>query len=70
MGSTISKRVCKHRKNLKDAGLRPVQIWVPDIRREGFAEECRRQSRLVRNDQQEREILTWIEDVSDTEGWK
>lgn len=70
MGSTISKRVCKHRKNLKDAGLRPVQIWVPDTRREGFAEECRRQSRLVRNDQQEREILTWIEDVSDTEGWK
>jgi hypothetical protein len=70
MGSTISKRVCKHRKNLKDAGLRPVQIWVPDTRREGFAEECRRQSRLVRNDNQEREILTWIEDVSDTEGWK
>ena len=29
------------------AGLRPVQIWVPDTRRPGFAEECRRQSRLV-----------------------
>lgn len=29
------------------AGLRPVQIWVPDTRRPDFAEECRRQSRLV-----------------------
>jgi hypothetical protein len=24
-----------------------VQIWVPDTRRPGFTEECRRQSRLV-----------------------
>jgi hypothetical protein len=24
-----------------------VQIWVPDTRRPGFADECRRQSRLV-----------------------
>jgi hypothetical protein len=26
------------------AGLRPVQIWVPDTRRPGFAAECHRQS--------------------------
>jgi hypothetical protein len=32
---------------MRAAGLRPVQIWVPDTRRPGFAEECRRQSRLV-----------------------
>ena len=24
-----------------------MQIWVPDTRRPGFAEECRRQSRVV-----------------------
>lgn len=29
------------------AGLRPVQIWVPDTRRPGFAEECRRQAQAV-----------------------
>jgi hypothetical protein len=28
-------------------GLRPVQIWLPDTRRPGFAEECRRQSLAV-----------------------
>jgi hypothetical protein len=32
---------------MRAAGLRPVQIWVPDTRRPGFAGECRRQSRLV-----------------------
>ena len=50
--------------------MRPVQIWVPDTREEGFAEECRRQSLLVANDPQEKEVLSWIDDVSDTEGWE
>nr|WP_229296926.1 antitoxin MazE family protein [Herbaspirillum sp. CAH-3] len=29
------------------AGLRLVQIWVPDTRRPDFAEECRRQCLLI-----------------------
>ena len=47
MPTPIHQRVRKRRDALRDAGLRPVQIWVPDTRRPGFAEECRRQSRLV-----------------------
>jgi hypothetical protein len=43
----VNSRVQKHRNALKMAGLRPVQIWVPDTRRVDFAEECRRQSRLA-----------------------
>ena len=42
-----SERVQKRRDALRAAGLRPVQIWVPDTRRPGFADECRRQSLLV-----------------------
>ena len=39
----------EHRRaKLRRAGLRPVQIWVPDTRAPGFAEECRRQSQLIR----------------------
>jgi hypothetical protein len=70
MATPGSKRVRKHRESLRASGLRPVQIWVPDTRREGFAEECRRQSRLVSRDPQEAEVLEWIENVSDTEGWE
>lgn len=43
MAST-NERVRKRRNALRAAGLRPVQIWVPDTRRPGLAEECRRQS--------------------------
>ena len=27
-----AKRVHKHRNALRAAGLRPIQIWVPDVR--------------------------------------
>lgn len=66
----VSQRVRKRRDALRAAGLRPLQIWVPDTRRPGFAEECRRQSALVRDDPQEREIADWIEAAADTEGWR
>jgi len=43
----VNRRVQKHRTTLRMAGLRPIQLWVPDTRRPGFTEECRRQSQLV-----------------------
>jgi L-alanine-DL-glutamate epimerase-like enolase superfamily enzyme len=43
----VSERVQKRRDTLRAAGLRPVQIWVPDTRRPGFTAECRRQAALV-----------------------
>lgn len=70
MPEPTKTRVRKYRDSLRAAGLRPIQIWVPDTRKKGFAEECRRQSLLVANDPQEAEVLSWIEDVSDTEGWE
>jgi len=47
MATPVRERVQKSRDSLRAAGLRPLQIWVPDTRRPGFAEECRRQSRLA-----------------------
>lgn len=65
--STVSVR--KHRAILRKAGLRPVQIWVPDTRRAGFAEECRRQSLSLQADEQERETADWLEAAGECEGW-
>lgn len=70
MATNAAMRVQKRRAALRKAGLRPVQLWVPDTRRPSFAKECRRQSSLLRGDPQEREILAWIERAHDTEGWK
>jgi hypothetical protein len=43
----VNARVQRHRDAMRMAGLRPVQIWVPDTRRPDFAQECQRQSQLV-----------------------
>jgi hypothetical protein len=69
MAGASGERVHRHREKLRAAGLRPIQIWVPDTRRPGFAGECRRQSRLLRDDQQEAETLSWLEAIGDVEGW-
>jgi len=45
--ANVNARVQRHRDAMRKAGLRPVQIWVPDTRRPGFEKECRRQGRLV-----------------------
>jgi len=68
--SDIAKRVAKHRQAPRAAGLRPVQIWLPDTRRPGFAAECRRQSLALRDDPQDQKTLDWIEQVSDLDGWQ
>jgi len=63
--------VQRRRAKLRAAGLRPVQIWVPDTRIVGFAEECARQARLIReseNPERRTEDEGWFR-VSDTTGW-
>ncbi len=59
----------KKRKRLRKAGMRPLLIWVPDTRLEGFLNECRRQSALINNDPAEKEILRFLDVASDREGW-
>jgi DNA-binding LacI/PurR family transcriptional regulator len=67
--SRVSERVQKYRAALRAAGLRPVQIWVPDTRRRGFAAECRRQSCSLRGDAAEGETIDWLDQVADRDGW-
>lgn len=66
-----AERVRKHRAGLRAAGLRPVQIWAPDTRRPEFADECRRQSRLVAQaDRADAELLGFLDEaLADVAGW-
>lgn len=70
-GTHVNQRVQKHREALRAAGLRPIQIWVPDTRRPGFSEECRRQSLLIaRADANDTDIDAFMDDaLNDIEGW-
>ncbi|WEK46793.1 MAG: antitoxin MazE family protein [Candidatus Andeanibacterium colombiense] len=40
-------KVRLHRERLRAQGLRPIQVWVPDVRGASFRAEARRQSALV-----------------------
>jgi Protein of unknown function (DUF3018) len=40
-------RVQRRRDKLRALGMRPIQIWLPDTRAPGFAEEAARQAQLV-----------------------
>lgn len=67
----VNARVQKRRDVLRKAGLRPVQIWVPDTRRPGFAEECRRQSRLAAQaDLADQDMPRFMDEaLADVDGW-
>jgi hypothetical protein len=46
--STSSRdKVRAHRKRLRRQGLRPIQIWVPDMRSPSFAAKAHKQSLAV-----------------------
>jgi hypothetical protein len=45
--STARNKVRAHRNRLRKQGLRPVQIWVPDVRSKAFARAAHRQSLAV-----------------------
>ena len=44
---SIAERVKQRRTRLREAGLRPVQIWVPDVRARSFVAAARKQSKAI-----------------------
>lgn len=71
MAVSTKDRVQKRRAALRMAGLRPVQIWVPDTRRPDFAAECRRQCQLVaQSDLADVALHHFMDEaLADLEGW-
>lgn len=64
MVATVNSRVQKHRMALRAAGLKPIQIWVPDTQRPGFKQECQRQSQLVAQaDPSDAELSTFMDNA-------
>ena len=66
---TTRSRMDAYRARLRAQKLRPVQLWLPDTRRPGFAAECRRQSLLASKSTQESEALAFIEAAADFDAW-
>jgi hypothetical protein len=62
-------RVRRYREAMRAQGYRTITLWIPDARRPGFAEECRRQSRLLRESAAEQKYLDAL-DLPEVEGWR
>jgi hypothetical protein len=59
MSTPVALRVKKSRDAMRAAGLRPIQIWVPDTRHPNFRKEAQRQSMIAA--QADRADPAWAE---------
>jgi Protein of unknown function (DUF3018) len=62
---SIRAKVQEHRDRLCGQGLRPIQIWVPDVHAPAFRSEAHRQSRAVAASARAHEDQAFIDAVSD-----
>jgi hypothetical protein len=57
-------RVRQHRERLRREGLRPLQIWVPDVRAPEFIAEAHRQSVAVATSEHEADDQAFVDAIS------
>jgi Protein of unknown function (DUF3018) len=58
-------KVQAHRARLRKKGLRPIQIWVPDVRSRNFRAEAHRQSAAIAASAHAPEDQAFIDAISD-----
>ena len=61
-------KVRAHRQRLRQQGLRPIQIWLPDLRSPAFVAEAHRQSLAVATSPHAAEDQDFIDAISDRDG--
>jgi len=61
-------KVRRHRLRLRRQGLRPIQIWVPDVRSARFAGQAHRQSLAVARSRRAKADQQFIDAVADQDG--
>jgi hypothetical protein len=59
------KKVRAYRERLRARGLRPVQIWLPDVRSPEFQAEAHRQSLAVARSPHAAEDQAFVDAVSE-----
>ena len=62
--STSRDKVRAHRTRLREQGLRPVQLWVLDVRSKAFAHAAHRQSLAVARSPYAQEDQEFVDAIS------
>lgn len=65
---TVTERVRNYRKRMRDRGMRPIQIWVADVRTPEFAAEAHRQSAAVAASEHAADDQAYIDALSFDDG--
>lgn len=47
---------------MREAGMRPIQIWVPDVRTDKFAHSASQEARAINVADAREDIFTWLEE--------
>jgi antidote-toxin recognition MazE-like antitoxin len=61
----VRLKVQRHRDGLREQGLRPIQIWVPDVDARSFRAAAHRQSIAVAKSAHEIADQAFIDSISD-----
>jgi Antitoxin MazE-like len=64
----LRDKVQAHRERLRRQGLRPIQIWVPDVRSATFIDAAHKQSLAVAKSRHEKKDQAFIDAIADWNG--
>ncbi len=67
MPAATGKKVQAYRQRLRLQGLRPIQIWAPDVRSAAFKAAAHDQSLAVAHSPRAQDDQTFIDAISDLE---
>lgn len=62
------QKVRAYRERQRRQGLRPIQIWVPDVRAPRFQAEALRQSQAVARSSHASDDQAFIDAITDSDG--
>lgn len=53
-------RMASYRQRMRAAGLRPVQLWVPDTRSPEFLARCEATAQAIAADDEDNDLEEWF----------
>ncbi len=66
-----ANKMARHREQMRAAGMRPVQFWVPDIRIPEFVAKVRMQCQSLKGDLAETDVLHFTGEAAiNIKGWE
>jgi hypothetical protein len=71
MAKSAKQKMWDYRRRMRAKGLRPIQLWVPDLRDPERVERVRAEVRALRNHPSSREGNQFLDAaLTEIEGWK